>query len=72
MQKIVVLHGSYGCDTGCCGHFVEVDGRRVGDFSFGHPYDGDHLEFAKKLVAEEYGEEHVADLDWENCMIVDD
>jgi hypothetical protein len=27
--------------------------------------------FAEGLVREEFGEEHVADLDWENCMVSD-
>jgi len=39
---------------------------------FDHP-DGNESfkDFAKRLVTEEFGEEHVADLDWENCEITD-
>lgn len=70
-KRVVVYHAGYGCDTGCCGHVVEVDG--VEEFSFSHPYGGaDHLEFAKRLVREEFGEEHVADLDWSQCTVSED
>ena len=24
-MKILVLHTGYGCDTGCCGHAIEVE-----------------------------------------------
>ena len=24
MLKVRVYHGGYGCDTGCCGHWVEI------------------------------------------------
>lgn len=72
MSKVVVSHAGYGCDTGCCGHVIEVDGEEVGGFHFTHPYGEDPLEFAKRLVADELGPEHVADLDWENCVVLDD
>lgn len=70
-MKIIVYHSSYGCDTGCCGHVVEND---TGDeyFQLTHPDGDDPLEFAKDLVAAVYGEEHVKDLDWENCMVSDE
>lgn len=68
-MKVVVYHRFYGCETGCCGHTVEVDGEEK--FLFEHPYGQDHLEWAKKLVADEYGADHVADLDWENCFVTD-
>lgn len=71
-MRIVVLHGSYGCDTGCCGHYFEVDGVEEGKFSFDHPYTDNHLEWAKDLVRSEFGEEHVADLDWDSCFVSDD
>lgn len=73
-MKIVVYHTSYGCDTGCCGHVVENDDDNAMDrrFHFDHPYRGDHLKFAQDLVQFEYGEEHVADLDWDNCHISED
>lgn len=69
-MKVVVYHRGYGCDTGCCGHTVEMeDGREK--FEFAHP-DGDPREFAEELVRDAFGEEHVVDLDWENCVISDD
>jgi hypothetical protein len=67
-----VYHQSYGCETGCCGHVVETDGETGYRYVFDHPYGGDPLEFAQELVRQEFGPEHVADLDWENCLISDE
>jgi hypothetical protein len=69
-MKIIVYHASYGCDTGCCGHVIEIDGKE--NFHFTHPYGKDFKEFAEEMVRDECGEEHVKDLDWENCIISDD
>ena len=70
-MKVIVYHDLYGCDTGCCGHTVKLeDGREKFDFS--HPYRDDPREFAERLVREMFGAEHVADLDWDNCVISDD
>jgi hypothetical protein len=77
-MKIVVLHGYYGCDTGCCGHYIHIEddeGNDISDsstFEFDHPYGEDPLTWAKEFVESAYGEDHVKDLDWENCTIVDD
>lgn len=73
MTKFIVYHASYGCDTGCCGHVVKsVPDDGSGTFDFSHPYSSDHLEFAKDMVREQFGDEHVADLDWDNCLISED
>jgi len=73
--RVVVFHGSYGCDTGCCGHYIEVDeDSSLGGFYWDHPKSDklpEALEFAQELVRKELGEEHVADLDWESCVIYD-
>lgn len=67
-HRIIVYHAYYGCDTGCCGHRVELDNDS--EFAFDHcDDDEDPLEFAKKLIEEKYGREHVADLDWLNSQI---
>jgi hypothetical protein len=72
-RRIVVSHAEYGCDTGCCGHIILIDGEEVGDsFEFAHPYGQDPLEFAKQLVTKSLGAEHVADLDWDNCVVLED
>jgi hypothetical protein len=77
-MKVIVYHAGYGCDTGCCGHIVAMDenpdeygGNEHEKFEFDHPYDESDLEFAKRLVRETFGEKHVADLDWDNCIIRD-
>ena len=71
-MRVLVLHRMYGCDSGCCGHVVEVDGEQVGEFHFEHPLDRDSVRaFAERLVCEEFGEEHVADLDWASSVVLD-
>jgi len=42
------------------------------EFIFSHPYGEDPKEFAKQCIKETFGEKHIKDLDWENCVIVDD
>jgi hypothetical protein len=72
-MKIIVYHGSYGCDTGCCGHIVEPDDEQAKDhFSFAHPFGEDARKFAEDLIRDTFGEEHVQDLDWENSFICDE
>lgn len=75
-MKIIVCHAYYGCDTGCCGHILKVDGEQISNsFTFSHPYIGtigDAREFAEDMVREHFGEEHIKDLDWENCVVLDD
>ena len=77
-MRILVRHAYYGCDTGCCGHVIEVEGEDIESlgtflsrFHFAHPY-GNPRAFAERLIREELGEEHVKDLDWENCEVLDD
>lgn len=71
-MRILVLHGYLGCETGCCGHTIEVDGEQVGGVHLSHPRDENLRAFAEELVRSELGEEHVKDLDWENCRGLDD
>ena len=76
MRRVVVYHREYGCETGCCGHAVEVEGEGESHerFEFTHPgsNDEDELkEFARELVERLFGADHVADLDWENCHVYD-
>jgi hypothetical protein len=80
-KKVIVFHSFYGCDTGCCGHVVQVGDEE--HFQFAHPWDDVYdlsgpdreermRKWAEELVRDTFGPEHVADLDWENCVIVDD
>ncbi len=73
-MKVIVTHAFYGCDTGCCGHAIEIDDRRV-DFSFSHfnlEEDKQELiDWVRKELTRELGPNHVADIDWENSIIVD-
>ena len=71
--KLIVYHSNYGCATGCCGHTVEDTETGEKDFQFDHPYPAKTEEefkiFAEDLIRNLYGEEHVSDLDWENCIV---
>ncbi len=73
-MKIIVYHASFDCDTGCCGHVIETDDPENLEkyhFEFNHPYDRDPRAFAEDMVRSHYGDEHVKDLDWENCIVGD-
>lgn len=79
MVRVVVYHGYYGCDTGCCGHYAEFEDGSQSQFDFDHPWTNDEeerrkwaIEFAQEMVEKKFGKEHVADLDWENCRLFDD
>jgi len=67
MPRLRVFHASYGCETGCCGHVVELDGKRVGDFHFSHPYGEERRAFAEELAREaleEYAPACLPTIDW--------
>lgn len=68
-MRIVVLHRGYGCESGCCGHSIEIDGREE-LFDFCHPGSSESsIEFAKDFIASELGHEHVKDLDCGNSYV---
>jgi hypothetical protein len=72
-NTIVVYHSSYGCETGCCGHRIEAPHLEpdIEIFKFDHPDDGNLREWAEELISDEFGPDHVADLDWEHCLVLD-
>lgn len=68
-MKVIVYHADYGCESGCCGHAVELENGET-RFEFDHPYGmEDARTYAEDMVRGTFGEEHVADLDWDNCII---
>jgi hypothetical protein len=83
-MKIIVGHSEYGCDTGCCGHVVNVEladgeiaplplGSEAWTFTFNHPlYDEDKRKWAEDLVRDSCGADHVRDLAWDECLVLDD
>jgi hypothetical protein len=77
MTSVVVYHDFYGCETGCCGHRIAVN-NNDSEFSFDHPYlynlitDDQTRKFIIKVVTEELGAEHVKDIDFDQCIVVDD
>ncbi len=79
-MKVLVCHRLYGCETGCCGHVVIMEDEsgdevKRGRFEFGHPdgmTDEAIKEFVRDMVTDSLGEEHVKDIDWDRCEVIDD
>ena len=74
-MKVKVYHSYYGCDTGCCGHVVEVGDKEK--FEFTHPYDevvADFnkwaLEFAQATVKREWPQCYDK-IDWSTLQVED-
>ena len=82
-KRLVVFHGSYGCDTGCCGHYITWDDDthdRLGfTFKAAPSSQGKSEQEYREAVVEwakaEFGDVaagcSTADLDWENCRLYD-
>ena len=65
--KVKVYHSYYGCDTGCCGHVVELeDGRER--FEFDHPDAGKVREFVEAVIKSEWPE-CLESIDWNNMEV---
>ena len=68
-MKIRVLHTYYGCETGCCGHILEVDDEELeGSFEFGHPTDRDEL---RDYILEHIPKECHDSIDWPSIEVDD-
>lgn len=53
MYKVRVYHSYYGCETGCCGHRIEISDNEVTEerFQFEHPrYKESDEDFARRLA----------------------
>ncbi len=75
MPRVIVLHDGYGCESGCCGHVVEIDDKQIGQFDFSHPKNRTPAvirDYIEMIVTEQAGAEHVVDIDWDNCIVSDD
>lgn len=61
MSIAKIVHRPYGCDCGCCGHSIEVDGVEKAFALCEHPDEKDDLEkWARELVSY-----HLTDADLE-------
>jgi hypothetical protein len=65
--RVRVYHRDYGCDTGCCGHVVELadpSGHKKRQFEFVHNYDNKRSmrAWAEKLVRD------VVSAGWPQCL----
>ncbi len=75
-MKIFITHAWYGCESGCCGHIIEVDSdgfvTEQGGFVFSHAEDKASVKkWAEEIISDYLGPEHVKDLDWDRCQIWD-
>jgi len=70
-MKLRVYHGYYGCDTGCCGHWFELDGKEFEPFEFEHPDTREELVKLAKEVVRRHWPECFDKIDW-NTLDVDD
>lgn len=76
-MKVVVYHGGYGCETGCCGHYVEVysdhDQLLSHKFRFDHPEKNEDFRAWAKELAEEWiaqrFPECLATIDWSTMEV---
>ena len=68
-MRVKVFHRLYGCDTGCCGHAIEVDDEEVEDsFRFWHPDNRDDLiDFVKARIPKECW----GTIDWDSIEMPD-
>jgi len=65
--KIRVLHAYYGCDTGCCGHILEIDDEEeYSTFEFGHP---DSVEKLREYILKHVPKECHESIDWESIEL---
>lgn len=68
-----VVHDSYGCETGCCGHWyilADRNGHEVSrHFEFSHPYGADEA-FTKDI--EDWAKSEGVHVHWYECVISDD
>ena len=80
-MKVIVYHARY-CESGCCGHYVELqddNGEEIETkLSYDHPpfssrpvTDEGVKRFIKAVVIEAFGEEHCKDIDFDQCVVSD-
>jgi hypothetical protein len=71
-MRVRVLHSYYGCETGCCGHIVELDGKEYrGSFDFMH---SDSIEDAKEYAKDYIASNHpscVDSIDWDSFEFIE-
>ena len=77
-MKIIVYHGLYGCDTGCCGHWVEFypdeTDKCYSKFEFEHCDEDQKLEFARELAEDFIAKHHpqcLSTIDWSTLQFQD-
>jgi hypothetical protein len=69
-MKVKVYHAQKGCETGCCGHIVEIGDDDRTRFEFAHPdlpRDEAKTDAAKKAWATELARE-VIEENWPECL----
>jgi len=74
--RVRVFHDTYGCETGCCGHVVEIvfpNGETARPFDFTHPRVRDDVKTWARQFAEEYIRDHWSEcadtIDWDSMVV---
>jgi len=76
LLKVRVFHKMHGCETGCCGHVIELDGGREHFEFFSHPDEGKSEEdikvwardLAERTISKKWPE-CLKSIDWDNMVI---
>ena len=75
-MRVTVYHGTYGCETGCCGHWLDVEETNKAYFVFDHP-DSDPSDraamvaWAKEAFQGRIPDECLESIDWDSATLVD-
>jgi hypothetical protein len=67
-MKVRVYHAHYGCESGCCGHRVEIPDLKVHEFGFTHVETRDR-ESAVAMAKEILSDIDCGELDWDQVEI---
>lgn len=72
--EVIIVHSSYGCETGCCGHNIVAQDKNEdacsNEFSFIHPdFNEDYKIWATSLADNSFP---TIPLNWEKCEISGD
>ena len=76
VKAVRVVHDSYGCESGCCGHKIygyDEDEKKIwtSEFHFLHPYGDDTNVFINEMVHDEFPN-GIPIINFDDCCILDD
>ena len=70
MKTVKLVHKPYGCDCGCTGHSIEVDGEEKTFALMEFPPEGEDLaKWARELVSYHLTDEDLVDVDLDHIDV---